>query len=439
VTFSLCVKGLEHAYRQYKNDIFFSIGFQYMSTNKGPSENNAPISAVSADQTNERKQKFVKNGKLTLLSLCIGSFLLLIVLILFSGDKTAIAFADEQSMVIENAKVNVQVLSIQSTYTKRRKVYGLIESAQQANLAFELSGIIEKTRVVEGEIVKKGQILAILDKQRLFAQKKELDAVLLRAEADARLASLSATRTAELVKKRLEPEQRLDEANAGLDVANALVNEVRAKQESLDVELQKSSLVAPFNGQIVQQLLDSGTVVSSGQPVFSLMAELDLEARIGLPTQSSLVLNLGEPYALSYQDETLPSILTSLAKQRNRATRAIDAVFKVDSQAAQKFYLMPGDLVSLSVDVQIQKQGAWIPISALSNGVRGLWTLFVIDKLSGSQVIQPRSVYVEYMEQDRAFVSGAIVQGELLVVSGLHRLTPNQLVQNIHVLSTARN
>jgi hypothetical protein len=179
--------------------------------------------------------------------------------------------------------------------------------------------------------------------------------------------------------------------------------------------------------------------VSSGQPVFSLIAELDLEARIGLPTQSPLALNVGTSYELSYEGETLPSILISIAKQRNRATRAVDAVFEIDSQAAQKSYLMPGDLVSLSVDVQIQKQGAWIPISALSNGVRGLWTLFVIDKSSGSQIIQARSVYVEYLEQDRAFVSGAIVQGELLVVSGLHRLTPNQLVQNIHMLNTPRN
>jgi RND family efflux transporter MFP subunit len=414
-----------------------------MSINKGLAEPNASSSDVSVEQANAQEldnaHKLVKKGKLALLSLCIGSFLLLIVLILFSGDKTAIAFADEQSMVIENAKVNVQILSIQPAYTKQRKVYGLIESAQQANLAFELSGVIEQTLAVEGERVKKGQVLATLDKQRLFAQKKELDAVLLRAEADARLASLSAQRTAELVKKRLEPEQRLDEAKAGLDAANAFVNEVRAKHESLDVELQKSSLVAPFDGQLVQQLLDSGTVVSSGQAVFSLMAELDLEARIGLPTQSPLALNLGESYALSYTGEALPSILISIAKQRNRATRAVDAVFKIDSQAAQTRYLIPGDLVSLSVDVKIQKQGAWIPISALSNGVRGLWTLFVIDESSGSQIIQARSVYVEYMEQDRAFVSGAIVQGELLVVSGLHRLTPNQLVRNIHVINTAKN
>ncbi len=378
-------------------------------------------------------------SKLSLLFLCISSFTLLIVLILFSGDKTAIAFADEQSRVIENAKVNVQAISIQSAYIKQRKVYGLIESAQQANLGFELSGVIRETLVAEGERVVKGQILATLDTQRLLAQKKEIDAALLRARADAKLARLSAKRTTELVKKRLEPDQRLDEANAGLDAANALVNEVRAKHESLDVELQKSSLVAPFNGQIVKQLLDAGTVVTMGQPVFSLMAEVDLEARIGLPTQSPLALNLGERYTLSYEDQTISAELISLAKQRNRATRAIDALFKINAQAAEKLYLMPGDLVSLSVDVEIVKQGAWIPISALSNGVRGLWTLFVIDKSTGSSIIQPRSVYVEYMEQEYAFVSGALDQGDLLVVSGLHRLIPNQQVQNIQVINTARN
>ncbi|AEP28594.1 efflux RND transporter periplasmic adaptor subunit [Brumicola nitratireducens] len=378
-------------------------------------------------------------SKLSLLFLCISSFILLIVLILFSGDKTAIAFADDQSLVIENAKVNVQAISIQSAYTKQRKVYGLIESAQQANLGFELSGVINETLVAEGERVVKGQILATLDQQRLMAQKKELDAALLRAKADAKLASLSAKRTAELVKKRLEPDQRLDEANAALDAANALVNEVRARHESLNVELQKSSLVAPFNGQVVKQLLDSGTVVTMGQPVFALMAEVDLEARIGLPTQSPLALSLGERYTLSYEDQPVPAKLISLAKQRNRATRAIDALFQIDAQDAEKLYLMPGDLVSLSVDVEIDKQGAWIPIGALSNGVRGLWTLFVIDKSTGSQIIQPRSVYVEYMEQDYAFVSGALDQGDLLVVSGLHRLTPNQVVQNIQVINTARN
>jgi RND family efflux transporter MFP subunit len=400
----------------------------FSTSAEGDSSGLASTSSKSDASTSEQDDT---NSKVSLFLLCIGSFILLIVLMLFSGDKTAVAFADEQSMAIENAEVNVQPILIQNAYTKQRKVYGLIESAQQANLGFELSGVINETIVTEGERVVKGQVLASLDTQRLVAQKKELHAALLRANADARLAKLSAKRAEELVKKRLEPEQVLDEARASLDAANALVNEVKARDERVDVELQKSKLIAPFNGQILEQLLDSGTVVTTGQAVFSIMAEVDLEARIGLPTQSPLALTIGENYPLSYEGQAIPSRLISLAKQRNRATRAVDARFKIDAQTAQEAYLMPGDLVSLSVDVEIEKQGAWVPISALSNGIRGLWTLFIVDKSSGTQKIQARSVYVEYMEQERAYVSGAIEQGELLVIAGLHRLTPNQTVNNV--------
>ncbi|MFT5277386.1 MAG: RND family efflux transporter MFP subunit [Glaciecola sp.] len=397
-----------------------------------PSTDNetAYISEINSD---------LHQGKLSLLFLCASSFVLLIVLVLFSGDKTVSAFNDEQAMAVENAKVNVQAVFIQPSYSKQRKVYGLVEAEQKADLGFELSGLIAQTQIAEGQRVTKGQILATLDTERLLAQKKELDAALLRAKADAKLAGLTANRTIELVKKRLEPEQRLDEANAKLEAASALVNEMQARQGSLAVELEKSQLRAPFSGQVVQQYLDAGTVVNAGQPLFSLLGEANLEARVGLPARSPLALNLGDKYSLSYKNTIVPSVLISLSKQRNRATRAVDALFTIDADAAERLYLMPGDVISLSVDVEINKQGAWVPASALSNGVRGLWTLFIIDKSTGEQIIQARSVTVEYMEEQRAFVSGAISQGDLVVVSGLHRLAPNQTVQNVQVINTARN
>jgi hypothetical protein len=98
---------------------------------------------------------------------------------------------------------------------------------------------------------------------------------------------------------------------------------------------------------------------------------------------------------------------------------------------------MPGDIVSLSVDVDVQHIGAWVPAAALANGVRGLWTLFILSEVDGKQIVQPRSVQVEYMEQDRAYVSGAIEQGDKLIVSGLQRFTPNQAVNNVSVKTVA--
>jgi hypothetical protein len=110
-------------------------------------------------------------------------------------------------------------------------------------------------------------------------------------------------------------------------------------------------------------------------------------------------------------------------------------VFAIAPSDFEKTYIMPGDIVSLSVDVDVQHTGAWVPAASLANGVRGLWTLFVVSEVNGKQVVQPRSVQVEYMEQDRAFVSGAIEQGDKLIVSGLQRFTPNQAVNNVRVKS----
>ena len=90
--------------------------------------------------------------------------------------------------------------------------------------------------------------------------------------------------------------------------------------------------------------------------------------------------------------------------------------------------MISGDLVSLTVDIPIQVQGAWVPISALASGVRGLWTLYVVDN---NQTIQTRLVSITYADENKAFVSGAVNQGDLVVVSGIHRLVPQQKVDNV--------
>ena len=393
--------------------------------------------ASGAESAKSAKNANSRSGRQHLILLSVGSFSLLAILLLFSGEKTANAFSEAESMVMQNASVEVQEIMLQNAYSKQRKVYGLIESATQATIGFELSGVINELYVKEGDSVAKGQALAGLDLQRLLAQQQELEAALTRAQADANLAKLSTNRIAELVKSKLESSQRLDEAEANLDAANAAVNEVIARQERLAVEIEKSTLKAPFDGKVVSQILDPGTVVSSGQGVFSILSQQRLEARIGLPTNSPLALKVGEVYPLNFNSQVLNSRLSSIAKQRNRATRAIDAVFAIESVDFEQTYIMPGDIVSLSVDVDVQHTGAWVPAAALANGVRGLWTLFIVSEVDGKQIVQPRSVQVEYMEQDRAFVSGAIEQGDKLIVSGLQRFTPNQAVNNVSVKTVA--
>lgn len=377
-----------------------------------------------------------KSNKLLLILITATSFILLIVLMIFSGNQSALALDENKLLVSQHAKVEVMSINIESSYVKPRLVYGQIEPLQQSDIGFELNGTLEKLNVLEGQYVKKGQILAVLDKSRLKARENELKSALKSAKANANIANISAKRIAQLVSKKLEPQQRLDEVQAQVDAANAMSAEAQARLDSLSVELAKSSLAAPYDGQIVRQYIDAGTVVNPNLAVFSLIANDDLDVRFGLPEQTAFGLKPTQTHILDVRGNRFSAQVKSVASQRNPATRTIDAVFTVDASsinAQLKAVILSGDLVSLSVDIPMQAQGAWVPIGALAAGVRGMWTLYVVDQ---NNTIQTRLVSVTYANESKAYVTGAVNQNEQVVISGIHRLAPQQQVDSVVELDT---
>lgn len=397
-----------------------------------------PITAQSAskhthisDIENASSGSPTKGNSALLVSITLVSFVLLTVLMIFSGKQSALALDENKLLVTQQAKVEVTTVTVQSSYIKPRMVYGQIGSLQQSDIGFELSGMLNEVVVLEGTSVSPGQVLAVLDTARLQARKNELQSALVSAKANAKLANISAERVSQLVLRKLEPQQRLDEVRAQLDATNAAVNEAQARLDSLEVELAKSTLIAPFSGQVVRQYVDAGTVLNAGQAVFSLLAKDTLEARIGLPEQTAFGLRVGESRELSMHGQSFLAQVASVAKQRDQATRTIEAVFTINPSAlseTQKARIVTGDLVMLTVDIPVNKQGAWVPISSLASGVRGLWTLYIVN---ADNIIETRLVSIEYAGSSRAFVVGAINTGDKLVVSGIHRLVPMQTVKNV--------
>ena len=376
-----------------------------------------------------------RNGILLMLAITGVCFALLVALMVFSGSGASQAYAQEQLMVVQNSKLTVMPIKIQDSFERKRIVYGAIESAKQSDIGFELGGVLNRFSAVEGDSVKAGQILASLDVARLKAQQTEIEAGIARAKAQARLASLSSKRVQDLVKAKLEPQQRLDESQAELDAAQALLRETQARLASLQVDLDISTLSEPFDGQIVRQYVDEGTVLNSGQAVFSILAQDSLEARFGLPEDTAFGIIKGDEYQLMMGETAIMARVKSVSKQRNLATRTLDALFSIEQSQlspAQLFSLVSGNLVSINVSIDIEKSGAWVPVDALASGVRGLWTIFVYDQ--GSQTLSSRTVAVEHLEGARAFVSGAIRNNEQIVVTGTHRFIPGQKVNQVEVL-----
>ncbi|MBT1451624.1 efflux RND transporter periplasmic adaptor subunit [Glaciecola sp. XM2] len=373
-----------------------------------------------------------RKGLALMLLMSGACFVLLVMLMIFSGNSGGQAYAQEQLMVMQNAKIQVSKVVIQPNFERKRIVYGTIEASKQSDIGFDIAGVISSIAITEGQLVSQGQVLATLDTARLLAQQTELKAAVMRAQADARLAAVSNQRIKNLVAANLESQQLLDESKARVEAADAFVNEIKARLASLKVELDKSILRAPFDGQIVRLYTDEGTVLNNGQAVFSILAQDSLEARFGLPDNTGFAIAPGDEYELNMGEERFNARVKSVSRQRNLATRTLNALFSIDQSQLSPLQLrtlVSGNLVSISVGFEVDKRGVWIPVDALSSGVRGLWTVFTYD--AQTQIIQPRSVAVEHLDGEYAFVSGALKEGELFVASGTHRLTPGQKAANV--------
>jgi RND family efflux transporter MFP subunit len=321
--------------------------------------------------------------------------------------------------------VNAMPIEWHEQYVQKRLVVGRAEAPQTAAIGFDLSGSVVDILVDEGQVVLEGQILAKLDDQRLRAQMSELSAILNRAKSEANLAEISLKRVVELVDKKLESAQRLDESIESVNAANAFVEEILARQQTLFVEIEKTELVAPFDGSVVSRLVDKGTVVGAGQTLFNLQQNGQLEVRFALPSDYVDKFSLEQIITLSTQSEQILGKIKSIAQQRRLDTRTVDVIVILTEQ---NLSILPGDLLHIAISSNINSQGFWVPRKALVSGVRGLWSVFVIEVIDGEQQLVAKLVEMVHAENKKSFVRGALRDGVPVVIDGVQRLVPGQKV-----------
>jgi len=355
-------------------------------------------------------------------------FLALIALLVAAGSNQGQASIN----TVATPVVDVMPITLVQQYTEYRAAVGQIEANQVAALSFDRVGRIMQTLVDEGQDVQEGQLVAVQDQQRIEANLQEIAATLARVEANARLAQLSEVRVSELVKQKLDSSQRLDEVRQSTIAANAQVTETKARQTSLEIELSKTRLYAPFAGTVITRQVDVGTVVNPGLAIYLLQKQGSLQARIALPADDAKNYKVGQAVTLRVAATDYAAKVKSIAPLRTSATRSVDMLFSFDDENAP---VLAGDLVSLAQEQTINTQGSWVPRSALVSGVRGLWSVFVVEKTADKTSLVAKLVELNYADEQRAFVNGALQAGDYIVARGVHKLVPGQEV-NTQILDS---
>jgi RND family efflux transporter MFP subunit len=323
-----------------------------------------------------------------------------------------------------------------SEYLLKRIFTGRVEAAKQSDLGFELAGLLAEVSVEEGDRARAGEVLARLDRARLKARRAELEAALANSRANLRLAEVTLERFENSVTAGAVTPQELDQAREAYQVGRAGVALAQARIAAVDVDLAKADLRAPFDGVVTKRLVDEGQALSAGKPVVEFQEVEGLDIRVGIAGELVEALQLGNPYTLHWRGQRFSARLRAVLPVRSDRARTVDALFDPISPPPT---LRHGDLVELALEKRISAEGFWVPISALTEGTRGLWTAYGVepaqpgkgDMLDADHRIVRRPVEILYQETERVYVRGAIGTDERILVQGLHRVVPGQLVRVI--------
>lgn len=319
-------------------------------------------------------------------------------------------------------------------YALRRVFTGQVEANRSGGLGFERAGLLREVRVVEGAPVAAGQVLARLDSALLLAQRKELGAALDQAEARLALAEATLRRYQESVGRGAVTRQALDEAREGTRAARAEVELARARIASINVDIAKTELRAPFAGTVIHRLADEGRVLPAGTPVLELQEQAIPEVRVGIAGTLADSLQPGQEYTLAWRGQPFKARLRAVLPVRAPGQRTVDALFAPHQPPAA---LRPGELVELELTDWVNQPGLWLPLSALAEGLRGLWNVYAAEPLSMASPpaqdagyrLTARPVEILHQDGDRVFVRGPLNGGDFIVATGLQRVVPGQQVR----------
>ena len=317
--------------------------------------------------------------------------------------------------------VNTIVATSSDGYQEAQRFVGRVEAARQSDLGFELGGQVIAVRVDEGAAVKRGALLAQLDTDRLKARRDEATAAVAETQANAQLAASTLERVRVAHEKNAISGQRLDEAQQQLRASEATLARAEAALQTIDVDIDKAMLRAPYDAIVVQRWVDEGQVVSGGQPLLRLLERTQPLARIGVTRALAASLSVGDAHTLEVDDAELSATVKAVLPQRDAGTRSVDVLFQLDSSLGE---VRDGDLAALTLSKEASEPGYWLPLSALTEGSRGLWNCLVVE----GSVLARRELVVLYQEEDRVFVRGTLADGERVVSEGLHRLAAGQEV-----------
>ena len=301
----------------------------------------------------------------------------------------------------------LEVLEVKTSqsYEISKNLPGELLPFQQSKIAFEITGRISSIYVDIGDRVKKDDVLAKLDDS-------EVNANLEQAVARLDLANQVLNRFEDLRKKGFISIQDFDKAKSEYLVAKSQV-------KFFEVKKSQTILRAPYDGFIQNRFVDEGTVINGSNPILEILDANKVEAHVSIPENLVNNLEVSNDYTFEIGQEKAIGKFKRLAPMSASGSNSRLAIFEFSD------FFIPGSVIDLIIKIKKSEQGIWLPINSLSQSEQGLWSVYTVSD-DGSNRVEKDLVRILHFENNYAYVSGTLKDGDLVILGGLSKIIEGQ-------------
>jgi membrane fusion protein, multidrug efflux system len=321
-------------------------------------------------------------------------------------------------------------LAGETDLAERREFLGRVQAAEKVGVRARVTGFLDERRFTEGQPVKKGEVLFVIDKAPFQAELDQANANAAAAQAILKNAQMQLDRGRELLGKGTISQAMMDERIAAEGKAKGDVLQAEAAVRQKEINLSWTDITSPIDGRIGPAKVTVGNLVGpetgvlativASDPIYvtfpvtqrELLAFQDRAANTQVKT--SLVLATGEIYPESGR-------ISLLDVEANQTTDSVTVRAEFPNP---KGTLVDGASVRVVLDIGAPEKQVTIPQSAIAIDQQGPFVLVV----GAGDVVEVRRIELGQYRQGLAVVLKGIGPGDRVIVEGQQRARPGQPV-----------
>lgn len=336
---------------------------------------------------------------------------LLIALVGCSDSASKSKSAPKAALLVEIFTVGTQSLQ------REINAVGTVRYRRETPLGFTTAGKVALVRFEEGDVVKRGALLAALDTTNVGA-----DMSVATAERDRAGAEFDRVRA--LYADGWITKARYEAAEATLKSAEARVRQAGFASST-------AQLYAPSSGVVLMRNVQAGQVIAAGTPALMLgEADDGFVFRVPIVDSDASKLRVGMTAVISIESAGKTALTATISEIDGRANAGTGA-FSVQFRLPNLPTLRSGQIGTATITLPASDTGEQlqIPASALFGVRTGEGLVYVVD---AKDRVEIRNVIIQRVADKFVNVSGGVSPGDRIVTSGLEKLRTGSAVRIVN-------